>query len=267
MLWPNGAPGAVGEDDNLDKPKIFINLPESGNGTAVLVFPGGGYDHLATGHEGKQVAEWLNAHGMAAFVVTYRLGMRYHYPAQLQDAARALRIVRSRASEFHVDPHRVGVWGFSAGGHLASLLSTHYDKGDPNAKDPIETESSRPDFTILSYPVVTMSTTYTHMGSRNYLLGEKPEKRLVWLTSNELQVTPDTPPTFLFLTDADTAVPAENSAYYYLALRRAGVPAEMHIYQKGRHGSGLGQRDPILATYTDRLLDWMQSNGIVPKQN
>ncbi len=266
LLWPNGAPGALGNDENLDKPKIYINLPSHPNGAAVVVFPGGGYVHLSTDKEGGKVAGWLNSNGVAAFVVTYRLGPRYHHPAMLEDAARAVRTVRYRAREFKIDPNRIGVIGFSAGGHMAATISTHFDKGDPNAQDPIDRVSSRPDFAILAYPVISMRVGIAHMGSRTNLLGENPPKSLVWLMSDELQVTPDTPPTFLFQTDNDPVVPVENSALYYLALKRAGVPAEMHIYAEGNHGVGLAPSDPVLSTWTERLRDWLKVRHIIPAQ-
>ncbi len=216
-------------------------------------------------HEGKQIAEWLNARGVAAFIVKYRLAPRYHHPAPLQDAQRAIRTVRSRAAEFDIGPDRIGIWGFSAGGHLASTAGTHFDAGNPQAEDPVERVSSRPDFMILCYPVISFTTASTHKGSRANLLGPEPDPALVENFSNEKQVTPQTPPTFLFHTNGDTGVPAENSVYFYLALRKAGVPAEMHIYQDGRHGLGLAQSDPILSTWPDRLDGWLKVRGLVAR--
>ena len=264
LLWPGGAPGALGSDD-ADKPSITIYLPpqDKANGAAVVVSPGGGYGHLAMDHEGKQVAEWLNARGIAAFVLKYRLGPRYHHPIELGDAQRALRIVRAQAAEFRVAPDHIGVWGFSAGGHLASTLGTHFDAGNASAPDPIDRVSCRPDFMILAYPVISMESAYTHKGSRLNLLGDNPDPKLVELLSNEKQVTPQTPPTFLFHTDSDQTVPAENSVLLYLALRKAGVPAEMHIYERGRHGVGLAPKDPVLSTWPDRLADWLKNRGAI----
>lgn len=253
LLWPEGAPGAVGTED-ADKPALTIYPAAQPNGAAVLVCPGGGYVNLAMDHEGRQVAEWFNSFGVTAFVLKYRLGPRYRHPAMLEDARRAMRIIRSRAKEFGIDPGRVGVMGFSAGGHLASTLSTHFQEGE------------RPDFAILCYPVISFTTRYTHSGSMRFLLGDPPDPALVWELSNELRVTSQTPPTFLFHTNADTGVPPENSVLYYLALRRAGVPAEMHIYQEGRHGVGLAPKDPVLSTWPGRLKDWLMVRGIIPAQ-
>ena len=258
-LWPEGAPGAVGEGAE-DTPTLAIYLPEASaaNGTAVVVCPGGGYAHLAMDHEGRQVAEWLNERGSAAFVLKYRLGPRYGHPSPLLDAQRAIRYVRARASELGVDPSRIGVWGFSAGGHLAATVSTQAAPGAPDAADPLERHSSRPDFTILAYPVITMTESFAHAGSRLHLLGEDFDPDLAEQLSNEKQVTADTPPAFLFHTDDDGPVPADNSVAYYLALRAAGVPAELHVYQSGPHGVGLAPDDPALSSWPDRLEDWLR---------
>lgn len=251
LLWPGGAPGAAGNED-ADKPALTIYPAVRPNGAAVLICPGGGYVNLAMDHEGRQVAEWFNSFGVTAFVLKYRLGPRYRHPAMLEDARRAMRVIRERAEEFGIDPARVGVMGFSAGGHLASTLSNHFREGE------------RPDFAILCYPVISFTTRYTHSGSMRFLLGDPPDPALVWELSNELRVTSQTPPTFLFHTNADTSVPPENSVVYYLALRRAGVPAELHIYQEGRHGVGLAPKDPVLSTWPGRLKDWLMVRGIIP---
>jgi acetyl esterase/lipase len=266
LLWPQGAPGALGPEDR-DRPSLTISLApaDRANGTAVVVCPGGGYGGLALDHEGKQIAEWLNAHGVAAFILKYRLGPRYRHPVPLQDAQRALRTVRARAREWGVNPHRIGIWGFSAGGHLASTAATHFDAGQPDAADPIERESCRPDFAILAYPVITLTRPYTHMGSRNNLLGADPDPKLIEALSNEKQVTAQTPPTFLFHTGADTAVPPENSVMFYEALRRAKVPAELHIYENGPHGVGLAARDPVLSSWPRRLADWLAGRGLLKR--
>lgn len=264
LLWPGGAPGAVGTED-VDKPSLTIYLPEKPTGTGVVVCPGGGYGHLAMDHEGKQIAEWLNARGVAAFVLQYRLGPRYHHPAPLQDAQRAIRWVRSQAADLGVAKDRIGIWGFSAGGHLASTTGTHFDAGRPDSLDPIERAGSRPDFMILAYPVISLTTAYTHKGSRDNLLGPNFDPALAESLSNEKQVTSQTPPTFLFHTNQDTGVPAENSLMFYQALRKAGVAAELHIYERGPHGVGLAPQDPVLSTWSGRLADWLKARGLLGK--
>ncbi|HWG46389.1 MAG TPA: alpha/beta hydrolase [Gemmataceae bacterium] len=265
LLWPKGAPGAVGTEER-DKPSLTIHLPpaDKATGTAVVVCPGGGYGGLATGHEGKDPAEWLNRHGIAAFVLRYRLGPRYHHPAPLQDAQRAVRIVRSRAKEWHVDPQRIGIWGFSAGGHLASTAATHFDDGKRDADDPIERVSCRPDFAILCYPVITLRPPYAHMGSRRNLLGDKADDKLVESLCNEKQVTNKTPSTFLFHTSADTAVPPENSILFYQALRKHKVPAELHIYEEGPHGVGLAVGRGAASAWPDQLAAWLKTRKLIP---
>jgi acetyl esterase/lipase len=264
LLWPGGAPGALGSEDR-DKPSITVRLADSAkaNGTAVIVCPGGGYGNLAMDHEGAQVAAWLNNLGVSAIILKYRLGPIYHHPAPLQDAQRASRTVRSRAKEFAIDPNRIGIWGFSAGGHLASTTGTHFDDGQSSASDPIDRLSSRPDFMILAYPVISLTTDYVHKGSRKNLLGDPYDPALAEQLSNEKQVTSRTPPTFLFHTDDDAGVPVENSVLFFLALKKAKIPAEMHIYQKGKHGVGLAQSDPVLSTWPDRLKDWLQIRGLL----
>lgn len=262
VLWPGGAPGAIGNEP-VDIPTLTPYLPpkDKRTGAAVIVFPGGGYTHLAD-HEGGPVAEWLNSLGVTAFVLKYRLGPRYHHPSMMQDAARAIRIVRSRAGEWSLDPQRIGILGFSAGGHLASTAGTHFDSGKTDASDPIERVSSRPSLMILIYPVITMREK-THAGSKKNLLGEAPTPELITLLSNEEQVTSETPPTFLVHTMTDTAVPVENSLGFVTALRKFGVPFEFHLYERGPHGFGLGQKDPILATWPDRCADWLRLHGFV----
>jgi acetyl esterase/lipase len=266
LLWPAGAPGAVGETD-ADKPSITVWLPEAekAGGCAVVVCPGGGYGALAMDHEGRQVAAWLNSHGVTAFVLKYRLAPRYRHPAPLSDAQRALRTVRARAEEWKIDPKRVGILGFSAGGHLASSAGTHFDDGKADGADPIDRQSSRPDFMVLCYPVITFEPPYAHMGSRNNLLGKDAEASLVQLFCNEKQVTARTPPTFLFHTTEDTAVPPENSILFYTALRKAKVPCELHIYEKGRHGVGLAPKDPVLSSWPDRAAAWLNQRGYLKK--
>lgn len=268
-LWPDGAPGALGKEDK-DIPTLTAYLPASGSpadrtNAAIVICPGGGYGGLA-GHEGKNYALWLNEAGVAGFVLKYRLGSAgYRHPVMLQDAARAVRTVRARAAEWKVDPNRIGIMGSSAGGHLASTLLTHFDAGKPDAEDPVERQSSRPNLGILCYAVITMGQ-YTHQGSKNNLLGNQPSPELVWSLSNELQVTPQTPPTFLWHTYEDTAVPVENSLQFAEALRKAGVPFDLHIYQKGPHGIGLGSREldfKNVHPWAHDCLFWMKAQGFV----
>lgn len=258
-LWSGSAPGALGTDP-ADTPTLTPFFPkEKANGAAVIVCPGGGYSHLAN-HEGQPVAEWLNSLGITAFVLKYRIGPKYHHPAPLQDAARAVRLVRSRAAEWKLDPKKIGVLGFSAGGHVASTIGTHFDQGQANATDPIDRLSSRPDLLVLVYPVVTMGD-LTHKGSKKQLLGDNPSPEMVKMLSNEEQVTKETPPTFLVHTANDTAVPVENSLRFVDALRKNGVPFELHVYERGRHGFGLGVNDPILSTWPARCTDWLRLQG------
>ena len=266
LLWENGAPGAQGQSDD-DKPSITIYRPWGANlsGTSVIVAPGGGYGFLAANHEGRQVANWFNAMGVTAFVLKYRLGPRYHHPIELEDAQRAIRLVRSRAREFEIAPDRIGMMGFSAGGHLASTTATHFDGGNPGAADPIDRAGSRPDFVILGYPVITLEAPYAHGGSAKNLLGENPDPKLLQELSNELHVTPQTPPTFLFTTSEDTAVPAENSVNFYLALHKAGVLAELHVFEKGPHGVGLDLGNPTLSEWPVLLANWMRERGLLTK--
>ncbi len=267
LLWPEGAPDAKGQTDN-DKPTLNIYpAPDDTNtGTAVVVLPGGGYGGLASDHEGVQIARWFNSLGVSAFVVHYRhRGRGYGHPAPLQDAQRAIRTVRTRAAEWHVKPDHIGIMGFSAGGHLASTAGTHFDAGQSDSPDKIQQASCRPDFLILCYPVISLTAEYTHTGSRDNLLGKDADPALVKSLSNEFQVTKDTPPTFLFHTDGDSGVKPENSVAFYLALRKAGVPAELHVYEKGGHGVGLGRSVPGTSTWSDRLADWLRNRGMLTK--
>ena len=265
-LWEGTAPGALGSDE-ADKPSLTYYAPwgENVSGTAVIVAPGGSYRFLASNHEGRQVANWFNALGIAAFVLTYRLGPRYHHPVELGDAQRAIRMVRSRAQEFGVLPKRIGIMGFSAGGHLASTAATHFDDGNAAAPDPIDRASSRPDFAILAYAVISMKPPYAHEGSVHSLLGENPDPQLREALSNELHVTAQTPPTFLFATNEDTVVPPENSVQFYLALRKAGVPAELHVFEKGPHGVGLDVADPAAGEWSKLLANWMRVRGLLTR--
>jgi len=261
-LWPGKAPGALGEADE-DVPTLTIYMPPNTTGpmTAVVIAPGGGYQHLSMNLEGRLPANYLNTLGVAAFVLKYRLGPKYHHPIELGDAQRAIRIVRTRAAEWHIAPDHIGIMGFSAGGHLAATASTHFDAGNATAADPIDRANSRPDFAILGYPVITFTESWTHQGSKTMLLGQNPDPALARGLSNETQVTATTPPTFLFHTHADTTVPVENSVQYYLALRKAGVPAEMHIFKDGAHGAGLGMQDPALSEWPKVLANWLRASG------
>jgi acetyl esterase/lipase len=266
VLWPDGAPGALGKEDK-DIPTLTPYFPEPGKatGAAMVICPGGGYGGLAP-YEGADYARFLNEQGIAGFVLKYRLGSHgYRHPAMLQDAARAVRTVRARAAEWSLDEKRIGIMGSSAGGHLAATLLTHFDSGRPTDPDPIERQSSRPDLGILCYAVITMGE-FTHHGSRNNLLGPNPAPELIKDLSNELQVTKDTPPTFLWHTWEDNVVPVENSLQFAEALRKAGVPFDLHIYQKGGHGLGLGTHhwDPEHRhPWTRDCVYWLKVQGFV----
>jgi acetyl esterase/lipase len=265
-LWPGGvAPGAVGKA-SADKPTLTVHLAKgrSATGCGVIVCPGGGYFMLADNHEGKQIASWLNSFGVSAFVLRYRHAPRYHHPAPLHDAQRAIRLVRSRAKKWRVDPNRIGIIGFSAGGHLASSTGTHFDKGIPEAKDPVDKESCRPDFMILGYPVISFTEPFTHVGSRNNFVGGNPA--LAELFSNEKQVTAQTPPTFLLHTSEDRVVPPQNSIVFYMALLKAGVPAELHIYEKGPHGVGLAKKRPGISGWPASCQTWLGERGFLKKK-
>lgn len=262
-LWENGAPGEPATKPE-DEPVLFASKPAKANGTAVVVLPGGGYGHLAMDHEGSQIADWLNSMGVTAFVLKYRMSANKHlHPIPMMDGQRAIRYVRAHAKEWGVDPSKIGVMGFSAGGHLASTLATHFDAGKADAPDSIDHASSRPDFLILCYPVISLTESYTHGGSRKNLLGDNPDPALVRNLSNETQVTQETPPTFIFQTSEDKAVPAENCIAFYLALHKAGVPAEMHVFQTGPHGKGLAQDIPGTRMWPDLCKEWLKARGLV----
>jgi acetyl esterase/lipase len=263
-LWSGAAPGALGADES-DVPAITVFLPRLlAPGTpAIVICPGGSYQRLASNHEGRQVASYLNSLGIAAFVLRYRLGPRYHHPVELGDAQRAIRTLRANAPQWRLDAARIGIMGFSAGGHLAMSASTHYDAGRSDAADVVDRAGSRPDFSVLGYPVISMVEPWTHQGSRTALLGENAPADLAADLSGERAVTRDTPPTFLFHTSADTVVPPENSVHYYLALRRAGIAAEMHVFENGPHGVGLAGDDAALSVWSTLLANWLRGRGIV----
>jgi acetyl esterase/lipase len=270
-LWAGDAPGSLGSSD-ADTPTISIFLPARWHygGAGMVICPGGAYQMLMSSYEGEDIARWLNSFGVAGFVLKYRIAPRYRYPAPLLDAQRAIRYVRYHAAEFGIRPDRIGIIGFSAGGHLASTVITHFQRDNPNASDPVDRVSSRPDFAILAYPIVTLRSPWTHRESLHNLLGPSPDPTLIDELSNELHVSPDTPPTFLFHTGQDDAVPSENSLMFYAALRRAGVPAELHIYAEGPHGVGLANghgkapRIPRLLSWPLRAEEWLK-NQWIPK--
>jgi acetyl esterase/lipase len=268
-LWPDGAPGAMGKN-NDDTPTVLVYLAPAAkaNGAAVVICPGGGYGALAKDHEGHEVARWLNSFGVAGVVLLYRLGPKYHHPAPLQDAQRALRLVRSHAKEWKIDADKVGILGFSAGGHLASTAATHFDRGDANAKDPIDRLSCRPNFAVLVYPVITLSGPNAHVGSRNNLLGKNPDPKLVESLSNEKQVSADTPPTFLTHTKEDKGVPAANSVMFYEACKQNKVPAEIHLFDKGQHGLGLAanKKDLEFSMWPGLCEQWLRTIKMIPEK-
>ncbi|MUT68537.1 alpha/beta hydrolase [Paenibacillus sp. NEAU-GSW1] len=255
-IWPEGTVSDQGEIPALTPYLLQSDKPLA----AVIVFPGGGYEYRAD-HEGHPVAEWLNDIGLHAFVLDYRVAPNRH-PIPLNDAKRAIRTVRSRAAEFGIDPSRVGILGFSAGGHLASTAGTHYDAGDTANVDPIERESSRPDLMVLCYPVISLGE-YRHHGSLVNLLGEDAPQELRDSLSSELQVTADTPPTFLWHTANDEAVPVQNSLMFSQALSAYGVPFELHVYEQGKHGLGLAYDHPEAHTWTLNCGNWLNRRGFV----
>ncbi|PWU00751.1 MAG: alpha/beta hydrolase [Terriglobia bacterium] len=268
-LWERDVPGALGSAA-ADRPFLTYYPPAPAGratGTAVIIAPGGGYQSLAVTHEGVQEANWFNAMGIAAFVLQYRLGPRYHHPVELGDAQRAIRLVRARAKEWNLATDRIGMMGFSAGGHLAATAATHFDAGKRDAQDPIERPGSRPDFLILCYPVISFDSTITHAGSKRNLLGESPDPKLVEDLSNELRVTAQTPPTFIFHTTNDPAVPVENSVAFYRALNRFKVPAEMHLFENGPHGVGMALSDPALSIWPTLLSNWLRARGLLTRSS
>jgi acetyl esterase/lipase len=263
-LWAAGAPMAQG-DGAAHQPALAVYLPGAkATGAAVVILPGGGYAGLAMDHEGVQVARWLNENGIAGFILNYRHAPQYRHPVPLMDAQRAVRTVRARAVEFGVDPARIGMIGFSAGGHLTATAATKFDAGDPAAADPVERVSCRPDFVMLGYPVITMTDPYTHAGSRKNLLGENPSQEMIDLLSAEKQVTKETPPVFLVHTTEDQAVPLQNPLMFYEACAAAGVPCEIHIYERGRHGLGLGGGDAAFAQWPGQCMQWLRVRGVIP---
>ncbi len=271
-LWKGGAPNAGGDQDG-DRPELIVTKVESAAPTAgVIILPGGGYGNLAMDHEGYQIARWFESMGVTSAICTYRMRGKgneskgYGHPVPMQDAQRAIQTMRANAKSWNVDPDRIGVLGFSAGGHLCSTVSTHFLDADSNSSDVIARVSSRPNFSILCYPVITMKDPFTHAGSRKNLLGSDPDPALVESLSNEQAVTAQTPPTFLFHTIEDKAVPVQNSLRYFDACIEKGVAAEMHIFPKGRHGVGLAVGMPGASQWPALCENWLRSIGMVPNK-
>lgn len=265
-LWPNGAPDARG-DSTGDKPTLTFFFPEKPNGTAMIICPGGAYRGLAP-HEADTIARWCNTFGVTGVVLRYRharSGAGYHHPTPLLDAQHSISIIRSKAGELGIDSGKIGIIGFSAGGHLAASLGTHFKEKDRSNLDPMKNINCRPNFMILVYPVITMDSTFTHRGSRESLLGLNPDQALVDLMSNEKQVTPDTPPAFLVHATDDQAVPVENSLAMYSALRKANVQVEMHIFQRGAHGFGLGKGKGAVSAWPELCQTWLKNLGMIPQ--
>jgi acetyl esterase/lipase len=265
FLWPNGAPGALGNAE-ADKPRMYAFLPKTrSTSAAVLVIPGGGYEHVAMGHEGFQIATWLNAQGMPAFVLDYRV-KPYRYPVEIDDGRRAMRLIRAHAAEYGIDPNRLGVWGSSAGGHLSSSLGTHCESvaNTVTNTDPIDSQSCKPNFMVLEYPVIGMEEPAAHSGSRRNLLGPNPDATLAHEYSNQFAVTAQTPPTFIWATTKDPTVPVENSLDFYRALERSHVSAELHIYDYADHGCGLCGSIVPLSTWPLLLRNWLLLHSLLP---
>lgn len=269
-LWRGGAPGAPPRAGDGDGPELIITRAESDEPTAaVVILPGGGYHGLAVDHEGYQIAEWFRSLGVTSAICTYRVrgkgndGQGYGHPAPMLDAQHAIQTVRSRAEELNLDPERIGVIGFSAGGHLASTVSTQFASPDPRADDPVARVSSRPDFAILCYPVIAFGEAFTHKGSQRNLLGEDASEAEIQSMSSQRRVSERTPPTFLFHTAEDRGVPPQNSIEYFLACHRAGVPAELHVFPAGRHGLGLAQETPGASQWPGLCEAWLRELGVV----
>jgi acetyl esterase/lipase len=260
-IWPGEAPIGAGKSEQAEVPiTVHLAEPSQANGAAVVICPGGGYGGLVVGGEGHGIARWLNEHGIAGVVLQYRLPRgNYHRP--MLDAQRALRVVRSRATGWKLDPHRLGIMGFSAGGHLASTVGTHFDDGVAKSSDPVERQSCRPDFMVLVYPVITMGAK-THGGSRQNLLGSAPSAELQDFLSNEKQVTDRTPPAFLTHAKTDAVVPVEHSRMFYQALQAHHVPAELLEFPEGNHGYN-GYKGREWDAWQKRCLEWLAEQGIV----
>jgi acetyl esterase/lipase len=273
-LWPEGVPGAQpdggeervvdGRTYNVQKPTLLFRPGAEGRstGTAVIICPGGGYARLAIANEGEGLAGFLQRLGVATFILKYRM-VEYGHPAPLQDALRAVRVVRSRAAEFGVDPGRIGIAGASAGGHLAASAAALHEAPEGRTGAPLDAVSARPDFVALLYPVITLREPWVHRGSRDNLI--KGDDSLVDRLSLDEQVRPGHPPVFLVHSGEDTSVPAEHSLFYYQALRKAGVPAEMHVYERGPHGFGIRAGLGTTSLWPERLREWLEMHGWLGK--
>jgi len=264
-LWPGAAPGAVGDTD-ADKPHLEIfQAAGVGPHPVVLVAPGGGYINIVNGKEGTAIAKWLNDHGVSAFVLTYRIAPRYVYPTPMIDGYRAMRFVRANAAKYDVDPHRIGMWGFSAGAHMTGMVATHFDAGNPASADPVEQVSDRPDFCISSYGRLSYDPAVDPPETLLPLRGPHPAASVAGDINPVAHVTAQTPPFFLYSTTTDQKDPVRSTVEFYLALLKAGVPAEMHVFGSGPHGSGLGEKYPgTLDIWPTLLADWMRANGWMP---
>ena len=265
-LWQGPAPLSKGTNTH-DIPDLTLFLPEKTTSPtpAIVICPGGGYSGLSFTHEGTNVAKYFQSHGIAGLVLRYRLPKNgYLHPVPMMDVQRAMRLVRSHASDWHIDPVKVGVMGFSAGGHLASTVSTHFDTGNPRASDPVDSLSCRPDFAVLAYPVISSRPDIAHRGSFANLLGPNPDPKVLYSLSNETQVTANTPPTILVHALDDKSVPPQNSELYYQALQQAKVPSALQEYPKGGHGFGYGHvPDNSPPGWLDKAFDWLRGNGLL----
>jgi acetyl esterase/lipase len=279
-VWPGGVPGFILNDTYAEKqtstegvisrfekttnPVIYIYLPpkDKATGAAVLICPGGGYGALAFAHEGNAIAKWLNDNGIAGIILKYRLPsdliMKDKSIGPLQDAQEAMRIIRRNATAWNINPSKVGVIGFSAGGHLASTLSTHYGE---KVYDVADTVSARPDFSLLIYPVITMDASFTHAGSRKNLIGDNPSEEAIKRFSNELQINEKTPPAFMVHSADDQVVPVKNSIAYYEQLVKYKIPSELHVFMKGGHGYGLGGSRDTQSSWPDLCIKWLKASG------
>ncbi len=265
-LWPSGAPGAMGNEEQ-DKPHLEIfGASGTGQHPAVIVCPGGGYSHLAYDKEGTRIAEWLNLRGITAFVLTYRLTPRYHYPSPILDGERAVRWVRNHAEEYDIASDRIGMWGFSAGGHLVGIVGTHFDSGNSSAVDPVERVSDRPDFVISSYGGLSLQPGIAKPGAMKTFLGENATPALIDDMSPDKHVTAQTPPFFLYATTTDQSVPVLSSVAFYMAMVHAGAPVELHLFQNGPHGTALAQGYPALSAWPDLLENWLRLNHWIPER-